>query len=58
MTNDIVNQINSLLLYDKPIPEAWKATLKEDADSKCTSCDGYGIFYGNVCVCHCVEVEE
>lgn len=24
------------------------------ANADCTACDGQGVFYGNVCVCHCV----
>lgn len=27
------------------------------ADDDCRDCDGRGVYYGNVCVCHCVTAK-
>lgn len=32
--------------------KGWKA------DPGCRSCDGHGIYFGNICPCHCLSSEE
>jgi hypothetical protein len=57
MEASIITALSNKIFKGEHLTTQELQALASEADYTCQRCDGYGIFYGNLCVCTCI-VEE